>query len=194
MATCLNIDKNILIDCAHPPVGGANDRLILIPFETYNALTVTKDINNPLLITNIGTISPVPGYVYEGQNQSNGAITESRKLTYQTVYDHSVLFRVFDNYADTKEQLQRLGQKKVVAIVENNFRGEDGKGAFEVYGSKVGLELETLIRDLNDADTQGIFDIELKNNESTPSPTMPENIWNTDYVTTKAIIDALVSV
>ena len=191
---CENIDKNLLLDCVNPLVGGTNDRLILIPFETWQNLTVTYDNTNPIIITAIAPGSPTPGYVYEGKNNSVNPSATGVKLTYSYAFDHVVNFKVFSNTPDTKDQLQRHGSKKVVAIVQTNYTGESGNGAFHVYGAKTGLELSEITQTPNDADTLGAYYVTLQNNETSRPSTLPHTIFNTDFATTKAIVDALVTV
>lgn len=194
MPGCENIDKNILLDCVNELVGGTNDRLILIPFEVAQNLAITYDPTNPIVITAIAPGSPTPGYVYEGKNQSVDPLATGVKLTYSFAYDHEVRFKVFANTPDVKEQLQRLGYKKVVAIVQTNYTGENGNAAFQVFGLKTGLELTELTYNPNDADTLGAIDVLIKNKESSRPATLPHTIFNTDFATTKAIVDALVTV
>jgi hypothetical protein len=191
---CENIDKNILLDCVNPLVGGTNDRLILIPFDVAQNLAITYDVNNPIVITAIAPGSPTPGYVYEGQNQSVDPLLTGVKLTYSYAYDHQVQFKVFSNTPDVKEQIQRLGFKKVVAIVQTNYTGVNGNGAFHVYGLKTGLELQEITANPNDPDTLGAYDVILRNKENSRPATLPHTIFNTDFITTKAIVDALVNV
>lgn len=191
---CENIDKNLLLDCVNPLVGGTNDRLILIPKEIWDILNVTYDNTNPIIITAIAPGTPTPGYVYEGKNNSVNPSTTLVKLTYSRAFDHVVNFKVFANTPDVKDQLQRLGSKKVVAIVQTNYTGVSGNGAFHVYGAKTGLELEVLDQTPNDADTLGAYDVTLQNSETSRPATLPHTIYNTDFATTKAIIDALVTV
>ena len=132
--------------------------------------------------------------MYEGKNQSVDPLVTGVKLTYSFAYDHEVRFKVFSNTPDVKDQLQRLGNKKVVAIVQTNYTGEDGNAAFHVYGAKTGLELTELTANPNDADTLGAIDVLIKNKETSRPATLPNTIFNTDFATTKAIVDALVTV
>lgn len=191
---CNPIDQNILLDCTNPLVGGTNDRLVLIPFEQYQALAKTYDNNNPLIITAIAPGSPTPGYVYEGQNQSVDPLVTGVKLTYSYAYDHQVQFKIFANTPDVKEQLVKLGAKKVVAIVQTNYTGVNGNAAFHLYGDKTGLELQEVNYNPNDADTLGAIDVVIRNKENARPTTPPNTIFNTDFATTKAIVDALVTV
>jgi hypothetical protein len=191
---CENIDKNLLLDCTNLLVGGTNDRLILIAFDVWQNLSITFDINNPIVITAIAPGSPTPGYVYEGKNNSVNPSIAGVKLTYSYAYDHIVNFKVFENTPDTKDQLNRLGSKKVVAITQTNYTGVNGNGAFHVYGAKTGLELNVITQSPDDADTLGAYDVTIQNNETSRPATLPHTIFNTDFATTKAIVDALVTV
>jgi len=193
MAGCPNISQNILLSCEPAISTGVNDRLILIPFDAWSQLAKVVDGNNPLLYTDVATTSPAPGYQYEGKNSSVEPAARLVKLRYTEPYEHEVRFKIFSLDADIKQQVQRLTKKKVVAIVENNYRGEDGKAAFEVYGSEVGLELAEMERLPADPELGPSFNCLLKNSEFSRPGTDLHSIWNTDYATTKAIVDALVN-
>jgi hypothetical protein len=191
---CPDINQNVLLNCLKPMVSGANDRLILIPFTAWQALQVSKSISNPLLITGIAGIpSPPPGYVYEGKNSSVEPSMELVKRRYNESYNHTVDFKVFTNNADVKDQIQRLVKKKVVAIVQNNWLGNEGESAFEVYGADVGLELAEATREVSDPETGGAYNLVLQNSEFAEPSTLPHSIFDTDYPTTLALVNSLLA-
>lgn len=191
MATCDKISDDILKDCDNPPAGGANDRLILFNFDDIDG-NVTYDGTNPIIVTNITLASGVRGYVYEGQNNSNEPRSALVKGRYVDSYDHEVRFKVFDNSPDAKEQIQKLGKGKVVALVQNNRKGSSGNSAFEIYGLETGLELQELERALANADTQGAYDLLIRNDEVSRPATLPHSLWDTSFATTLALVNSLI--
>lgn len=189
---CDNITAGVAYDCDNPPAGGANDRLILINFEDWQNAAITLDPANKIVITGITLPSGKVGYVYEGKNNSVEPSANFVKGTYVNSYDHTVLFKIFQNSPDIKKQLLKLDGGKVVAITQNNHKGLDGNSAFEVFGSETGLELAELARVIADAELQGAYNLTIKNNEKSRPSTLPHTIWDTDFATTKAIVDALI--
>lgn len=195
MATCPNISQNVLLNCLNPLVSGVNDRLILIPFDVWESLNKTFNTSTtPPVITAIAPGSPAPGYVYEGKNNSIEPRKALVKLRYTTPYDHEIRFKVFVNSPEVKDQLERLPNKKVVAIVQYNYKGTNGNAAFEVYGADVGLELQENESLPADVELGGAYDMLLRNSEFARPGTLPHTIFNTDFAATKAIVDSLVSV
>lgn len=191
MAVCDNLNDDILYDCDNPPSGGANDRLILFNFDDING-NVTIDGNNSLLFTNITLASGKRGYVFEGLNNSNEPRSAMVKGRYVNGYDHEVIFKVFKNSPDAKAQLKRLDGAKVVALVQNNHKGEDGNAAFEIYGYETGLRLQELERVIADAETQGAYNVVIRNDEVSRPSSLPQTLFDTDFATTKALVDSLI--
>jgi len=191
MATCDDLTADILYDCDNPPSGGANDRLILFNYDDING-NVTVDASNNILFTDITLASGKRGYVFEGLNNSNEPRSAMVKGRYVNGYDHEVIFKVFKNSPDAKAQLQKLDGAKVVALVQNNHKGEDGNAAFEIYGYETGLRLQELERVIADAELQGAYNVTIRNDEVSRPSTLPHTLWDTDFATTKAIVDSLI--
>lgn len=82
---------------------------------------------------------------------------------------------------------------RFIAIVENNYTGEDGNGSFELYGKIQGLEISELTRSSSDADTQGAYVITLTSPADQKEPALPASIFDTSYAVTKAMVDSLLS-
>lgn len=193
MPICAEITQNVLVDCDTPLVGGANDRLLLMNKTTWENATITRDVNNPRLITNIVLPTGEDAFNYEGKNSSvepRSALVVNR---YSEVYDHEVIFKVFANSAAVKTELESLAKGLVVAIVQNNHKGADGQAAFEVYGDDAGLKVQELQRTVSDTDTQGAYNLVLRSAEQAREGHLPATIFDTDFATTKALIDGLVS-
>lgn len=189
MPTCEEITAGIAYDCDNPPTGGANDRLILLNFSDIDG-NVTYDGSNPLLVTNI-TSGAGTGFVFEGHNNSNEPRAALVKGRYVNGYDHEVRFKCFKNDAATKEILNQLDGGLFVAILQNNHKGAAGAAAFEIYGLQTGLRLQELERIIADAETQGAYNLLLKNDDISKPSTLPHALFDTDFATTKAIVDGL---
>lgn len=190
--TCDALTADILYDCANPPVGGVNDRLILLNFSDLQNATITYDGTNPLIVENIVLASGIQGYVFEGLNNSNEPRVAMVKGRYVNGYDHEVRFKCFENSPVAKAQLTKLDGAQVVAIVQNNRKGSSGNSAFEIYGLQTGLRLQELERILADAETQGAYNLLIRNDEVSRPSSLPHTLWDTDFATTLAIVESLI--
>lgn len=193
MSVCGAITQNILVNCDYPLIGGANDRLILFNKEDWDNATITRNGSNPRLITNIVLASGGDGYNYEGKNNSVEPRSALVRNRYSEVYDHEVIFKVFNNSITIKTELELLAKGLVVAIVQNNHKGSTGEGAFEVYGDESGMVLQELQRTIADGETQGAYNLTLRSSEQAREGHLPATIFITDFATTKALVDGLVS-
>ena len=197
MSLCGEISANILIDCDNPLVGGANDRLILINKAAWDAATITRNGTNNQLIENIVLASGDIAYQFEGKNNSVEPRAALVKQRYAEVYDHEVIFKIFGNNAAIKEQVEKLAKGRAIAIIENNYKGDAGAGAFEVYGEETGLELVEMERVTADTDTQGAYNLTLRTSEYAKEAHLPATLFGgsspASYAETKAIVDALLT-
>ena len=79
---------------------------------------------------------------------------------------------------------------KVVAIVENLDTDDDNP--YEVYGLDSGLELITNVRDINDADSNGAFVLQLAiNPDHSREGHMPYSWFITNLATTLTAVQVL---
>lgn len=191
MDKCGKIAANQLINCEYPPIGGANDRLILINYDDWNNSTITVDVGNSQLITGITLASGITAYEYEGKNNSNEPKSALVRTKYTEVYDHEVMFKIFYNSAAVKKEIEKIPLGKFVAIVENNFKGSAGECAFEVYGRDSGLEGQILERIVADTETQGGYNLVMRSAEQAREGHLPSTLYITSYAITKAIVDSL---
>ena len=191
MPTCGSISEDILINCAAPLVGGNKDRLVLMNQSDIEGLV--RNVTNTQIIEGINLVaSPAArAYQYEGKNNSIDSKTDLVKTRYSTNYDHQVIFRIFGDGPTIKQQVESLVTGKIVAILEKNYRGEDGEASFEIRGLDVGLEVTALTKDDSDAETQGAYVITLSSPEAFKEPHLPATLFLTDYATTRALVDAL---
>lgn len=189
MGVCQLLTGGIAFDCNNQLVGGVKDRITLLNIE--DILSVTKDLSNPLIITDINKKPTKVGYVFEGQRSSIDAQTDFVKARYSVGYYHQLTFRVFGNSAAVKKTIEELARGSVVAFLENNFRGEGGNASFEIFGLEVGLQVESLGSNKSDAETGGAYVITLKTPDDFKEPHLPATIFLTDYTTSLGIYNQL---
>lgn len=188
--SCANLSENVLLDCQKRISAGANDNLFLLNYNDIAA--ITRDNTNPNLIESFSLVSGAFIYKFEGFNDSvepRSALVESR---YSKLYDHEVTFKIFDNTVEIKDQIDRMAQGKMVAIIENNFAGSDGETKFEIYGITGGLQLREMERIVADEETQGAYNLVLRSSDRSKEPNLPASLFDTSIAVTRAFINSLV--
>jgi len=190
---CTGIDIGSAFDCENPIVAAVNQRLILINQNDYNEAVVTYDGTLTSLIANIVLAAGgKQGYAFEGIRATLQPQSAFIPGVSSSGYDHQLDFVVFDISQEQKDNLQKMGLGKMVAIVENANAVGNANSVFEVFGKDVGLELITNVRINGDQDTSGGFAIQLKTSDNQgKEPKLPTSWWDTDYLTTKAKVDTL---
>jgi hypothetical protein len=194
MSTCGEISASILANCDNQITGGANARLLLANKADVPESAYTYNTLNPKIIESI-TLSSSPAayfYAFEGFKSSVAPQIATVDNPYRKAYNHQIDFIVFANTPEAKLQLEGMADGTLIAIVENNDTGVGGNAAFELYGKKQGL-FGSIVRVVNDADTQGAYRVTIQSPKDSKEPSLPATIWDTSYAVTKAMIDALVA-
>lgn len=189
---CGEITQGIANNCAYPLSGGVDDRLLLINYSDWKDAVITRNITNNQIIENIVLASGANAFVFEGQNNSNTPKNDMVKGKVFNNFTHEVAFLALTKDAATKETLEEITKGRFVAIVQNNYKGNAGASAFEVYGGDAGMICTVMGADPANADTQGAYSITLASLAPSLEPHLPATIFITNYATTKAIVDGLV--
>lgn len=190
MATnCLDgIKANILNQCDDAPVGGLE-----INAWVFNRadLTATVDGTNKNLVTSLAVASGKQGYKIQGFKRNLNAghdIVVSE--TNVDKYTHYFNFQAWMLDSDAVNNLDGLSD--LVVVVERLNKMNSGDGAFKVYGLDTGLYKSTDTERANDLD--GNRNIEMTS-QAGEEPTVSSHIYfDTDYATSLAALDALLSV
>jgi len=188
---CAALDGNLEPDCNFPIQGGVDDLLYLI--NKSDILSVTRNGLNPQIIEDITLISGATAFKVQGQNNSNNTKWELVKQRYTRMWNHFVDFVGFDLSPTGYERYEELSNALVIAVVINNYRGTSGNAAIKIYGLDAGLRAATIAQDMASADTQGAVQVSLSTDEINKEPHTPATLFDTDYATSLAIIEALVA-
>lgn len=188
--TCGNISAGQIFDCLNPLQAGSENTMLLMNRGDI-ASTTRNGVDNEI-VENIILNSGALAYNFEGQDSSNAAKANVVKVSVFRKWNHEVNFMAFGVDAETKEQMQKMKDSEIVAIIYNKNKGTDGDAAFEMYGLDSGMKVEAMESDKTNADSQGAFVIQLKSNEETGlEPFPPKTVFDTDYATTLAMLDGL---
>ena len=172
--------------------GGAKETIRLINFnDIYPDGTVTFDATDTQKVTDIVLASGgKQAYKFHGFNRSMKPKYELVRGAYSVGYTHTIDFVVFQIDYDTKMELTALAMNRVVAVVENLDQNDDNP--YEVYGLDAGLELVSNVRDLNDADSNGAFVLQLATNpDGAKEGHMPYSWYKTNLSTTVTAVEVL---
>ena len=187
--SCGAITSGAVYDCDAPLQAGMTPRVWLA--NRSDIADYTFGANNSV-ITDITMKSGGAFYVFEGYRQSVSAETAFIPQTVSSGYDHQLSIQVFDISSDQKINLEKMALSKMVAIIENQNVAGNQDSIFEVFGSGVGMEVETLTRINRDLETAGSFSVGLKTSDNEGKEAkMPLSLFDTDYATTLAKIIAL---
>jgi hypothetical protein len=159
---CNEIVDCILKNCANL-VPGVKDLAWFINFDHVDKVLSGFDPTNPLLLTQLvlKTVSPPAcAYCVTGYNFSNEHKASMVKKTYQKVWDHGFIFRIFDNTPEVKLWIKNAQNSRFMIIIENNYNKDvapiaAGRTVFEVLGYDFGLELNAAERDANSDEMLG---------------------------------------
>lgn len=193
MANCYLLTKSITDDCDNPIVSGVDAKMWVFPLSVWKAAAFTYDATDSNLITDIVPASGETGAYITGAFQSIEASVSEAVSPYATNFVHQIIARILANSVEVKQELEKLAKGKFVIVVQNNHKGVDDKVAFEVYGHVSGLRSSEGGREVNNTDTLGGYTFTLATEEGTVEPRLPMSVLNTDYATTLALLDSIVT-
>ena len=172
--------------------GGAVETIILINYkDIYPDGVVTLDGTDKQRVTAITLQTGIKqAWKYEGFNRSMRPKYELVKAAFSVGYIHTIDFVVFQIDYATKMELTAMAMGKIVAVVQNLDTNDDNP--YEVYGLDAGMELITNVRDINDADSNGAFVLQLATNpDGAKEGHMPMTWFITNLATTTTAVEVL---
>lgn len=193
---CAGITKGAAFDCSNPLVPGVNTRLLLANKDDVETFTFSVTPGEENVITGITMKSGKAFFSFEGSRGTQNSVNPQYTLVRGTIlplYDHQIDYSVFDISASQKLNLEAMGNKQMVAIVQNAEDSGNQNNFFEVYGQGVGMVVTENTRIPGDADTAGAFVLQLKTPDDGRETTMPPTFFTTDFTTTLAAVNALLT-
>ena len=178
-------------DAGNGLVSGAEETIMIYNLAELDPATSFTfdgtDINKVTLITNP---SGVQAFAFTGFRRTNKPSYELVPNLTSVGYNHIINFVVLESSYLQKENMLRLNAGLLVAVVENLDRSADN--SFEIYGSKIGLQALTNLRDIDSVDSGAGFQIGLSTGEDvSKEPLYPLTFDAGDFDSTKALFDAL---
>jgi lipoprotein signal peptidase len=186
---CGAITAGVTLNCSDPLSSGVVATFYLA--NKADIASITYDVANPMLATDITMVATKTFFTFEGNLQSTEPKFTMIKGKYINQFEHSVSALIFKIDPTTKEEILNMKDGDFVAIVENNYTGSTGNSKYEIYGAGSGLKAEILERNPNDTENLGAFKIELKTQEYAREGKPPVTLFDTDLATTDALVAGL---
>jgi hypothetical protein len=164
---------------------------LLINFDDIDRTTTTISGVNRILMTNLQLKAGKIAYLFTGVKQTNAKnYALVPKDNNVDKYTHGFTGTVFNPSVENKLQVANLSLGgKYVVVVEQLWKGEDNEDAFEVLGYFTGLKLNEATNNSNENDNT--IALVLGSEEGFEEPSLPHNLLETDYATTKVAFDNL---
>lgn len=192
MADCTGkITANFVLDCDYLPIAGLTTNAVLINFEDIDRSATTISGTNRILMTNLQLKAGTTGYLFTGVKQTNSKnwALVPKDANIDKV-SHVFNGTVFNPSVENKLQVANLALgAKYVVVVEQLWKGEDNEDAFEVLGYFAGLKLNEATNSSSENDNT--IALVLGSEEGYEEPSLPHNLLETDYATTKTAFDNL---
>ncbi|MUV02097.1 hypothetical protein GN157_00095 [Flavobacterium rakeshii] len=180
-----NLTADIVFDCANAPVAGIEQNVVLIKKEDIDYINTATSTDSRVVIDNLQLKPGTTGYLLTGVKQSNGKAWELvKKENAPDKFKHTFSGVIFNPTASNKEQANQLAMgAKYVVVIEQVWKGEANKDAFEILGLTSGLELSTMTNNSKENDNMIMF--ELASVDGYEEVTMPQTLLDVDYAATK---------
>lgn len=187
MSCTTGIAKNITSDCTTQGVGGLEVTAYLF---NRDEMTITYDETYPNKVTSIAAVGAAVVYKYTGVKKNINAGHDRNIVDdLSDTFKHFLSFKGFE--FDSESVYKMDGLNDICAIVEYKQKSDDGDGVFVGYGLKSGLYVTADMRRANENNAIRSFELATRDQEG--EPFSQYNVLDTDYATTKALLEALLT-
>lgn len=187
MTNCGKISKSLVLAGCKSSTPAIEPEMILLNFEDYQKATKEEADG---VISALTLAAGANGVRYSGAKNSFERSCTLSKGTYVNTFDHKVLCRVFKKTQTVKDEMNKLKESKVVAIVKNVDKGEESV-AWELLGADNGLEMSEFTEDATASDGI-IYQFSLASGDNFKESELPKTIDAGTADTTEALIESLV--
>lgn len=162
-------------------VGGINKRAWI--FNTSDKSSYTFDGDGYVSAITFNTYGGLYEFKSKKQAHSGGYTSVSQEPGGNKFFQHDVILKLFSSDPTDDAVLEELLVANVTVILETNNQ------EFKIYGGYAGLEESAGVQNSGQADASDIADsITLTGGETR----MPLRVFDTDYATTKALLESYV--
>lgn len=178
--------------CGKPALAGTAARVILLNYTDIDKALSEENATDPNIIETIVLEAGAKGY--EVDSLPNATVGEDtiNVGTYNRTHQHNLTVRIFKKSEAAKKFVNGLTNSRVVAIVQNNDRGDAGDTKYEIYGWDSGLELNDLTASTEMADGVAYL-FTIGSGTIAQEASLPKSFFNTDEATTDTAVEALLT-
>jgi hypothetical protein len=187
MSCTSGIAKTITSNCTTQPVGGLEVEVYLF---NRGDMTIDYDGMLPNKVTGIAAVGAALVYKLTGvKSNINAGHDRTVSEDMADTFKHYLALKEFSFLSDDVSNFDGLGD--ICAIVEYKQKTTTGDGVYVGYGFKSGLYVTADTRRANDANATRAVEMATRDQEG--EPYSQYNVLITDYATTKAALEALLS-
>lgn len=186
------ISRSIELDCSVPQVAGLEPKGWIINRDDidFGASSDVVDGKTDSIVLKTGK----KAYTIAQPTKSpfSGTTTTLEEGTYQNTFTNTLSFVVLNNTPQVIQNIiNPLASGQFVVILENKCKDITGTTGqeFQLYGWYQGLTATAIEQDKYSEDTEGGWAVTLTESRS---PSAASFVFDTDYQTTKTMLDALV--
>jgi hypothetical protein len=187
---CGDITIGSQYDCEDPLYGGTKPRLLLINLDDISSFTTSTV--TPHLITAFTLKTGKVAHAFTGFK--NSVLPSWEKVSApsgQALYRHMVNFFIYENTQVQKNNIQKLGNGKFIAIIQNSTIDDN---AFEVLGIGQGLELQDGAIN-NKSENSGAYNLVLASAENQTEAKLPQTFFDESaYSSTLDLLDGYAAI
>lgn len=183
---CSRISKNLVLAACTNAVAGIEPEIILLNKADIDSIALESGVLSEITLKDSSY-----GVKYTSAKNAFEATVALNKGTYMNSFTHGVVCRVFSREQQTKDELNRLANAKVVAIVKN-LDAHNDETKYEVYGLESGL----VMTDLQFASTDGdgvVYTFNLGSDDNARESELPASFYKESLATTEAALTALLA-
>lgn len=192
MSDCTGyLTNDILFECGTAPIGGIEQNVLIVNKSDIVPTSIQYQTGNKLVVTGLELVEGASVCKLQGIKQANGKAWELvKKENAPDKFKHTFSGVIFNPSAENKQSAAILAEgAKYVIVVEQMWKGEESKDAFEILGLSSGLELSTMTNNSKENDNMIMF--ELTSVDGFEEPTPPRTLLkSTGYAATKTFFDS----
>lgn len=177
-----------LTDCTFATPGTAG-RVILI---NYSDIDRSKTVVTKNVITTLALVSGAKGFEVQSLPNAPVGSDSINAGTYINSHSHSVQVRLFKKSEAAKVFVNDVTNAKIVALVENNDRGNAGDTKYEIYGFESGLHISELTAGTDMSDNV-VYDLTLSSKDGATESSLPKSFFSESEQATDAAVAGLIA-
>lgn len=178
--------------CGKPALAGTAARVILLNYSDVDKALSEVNATNDNIIESIILQAGAKGYEVDSLPNTTVGEDTLNVGTYNRTHQHNLTIRIFKKSEAAKTFVNGLTNARVVAIVQNNDRGDAGDTKYEIYGWDSGLEMNDLTASTEMADNVAYL-FTLGSGTIAQEGSLPKSFFNTDEATTDTAVEALLT-